>query len=117
MNESWAMTAKVSLLPGSPVPIGSMPGFMLEIEYSHMLSVGKGAYAAYLGPMNCTGLQRSEKTGSVRIERPAICTRTLACPSHVTCSAFAACNNILIREVLYRNNGHLVWWRERCAGL
>ena len=45
---------------------------------------------AHLGPMNCTGLQRSEKMGSVRMESPAICTRRLACPSHVTCSPFSA---------------------------
>lgn len=44
----------------------------------------------YLGPIHCTGLQRCEKTGSVKKVTPAICTKQLACPNQKACTACPA---------------------------
>ena len=61
---------------------------------------------AHLGPINCTGLQRSEKMGSVRMDSPAICTRRLACPSHVTCSPFSASKHEIQAPLLSKCSSH-----------
>lgn len=44
----------------------------------------------YFGPIHWTGLQRCEKTGSVKKVTPSICTKQLACPNQMACTAFPA---------------------------